>query len=452
MNNINKAVLCVLLSGLFLSNIAAADDSPDPNFTDFLHALERGSDQQAAQMGRGLFECLDRKYRADAGFSALKSKMAAADFLASQMITQLKTAAGRQMFVEAANVFGNVDHTGDKRPFNIVPAKSIYDSSLEVFSKPISIGRLGDDEKEFLRRFYNLKLRLLTSSIAQTGQSLAIAEPTFAGTYDYVLILPLLHTSENEPVNMDVLPTWMRRTSQLVALSDSALLHYGLVYQAQAFARQAAHVDQSEFSQEQCYRAMAKRCAQQLPHVAVDCLTQAMEFIEEQEVDERISLQFDMTQIWLDSENFSLAAGQVKRIADSFTNHQRRPHAVWLYFYALSRANNVETILADVDTALSDLSCSDYKAKLLYLKWWALRRQRSQTAQIAALEHKLTAEYSTDEMIAPVMLSRATDMLARQDYSEALALLAQIQQNFPRTKASQQAEKMTTRLKAIQGS
>ena len=148
MNNINKAVLCVLLSGLFLSNIAAADDSPDPNFTDFLHALERGSDQQAAQMGRGLFECLDRKYRADAGFSALKSKMAAADFLASQMITQLKTAAGRQMFVEAANVFGNVDHTGDKRPFNIVPAKSIYDSSLEVFSKPISIGRLGDDEKD----------------------------------------------------------------------------------------------------------------------------------------------------------------------------------------------------------------------------------------------------------------------------------------------------------------
>ena len=126
-------------------------------------------------------------------------------------------------------------------------------------------------------------------------------------------------------------------------------------------------------------------------------------------------------------------------------------HAIWLHFYALSRANNAKTILANIDTAIAEPRCSAYRSRLMYMKWWALRREKGQEAQIAALEHKLITDYGNDVMVAPIMLSRATDLLAGQDYVGAFALLNQIQEKFPFTTASAQAKKMAKKLKAMQG-
>ena len=452
MSTINKHIILIALSALPLANISLGADIQEPNFTDFYQALETGTDEQAAQAGQKIFERIERKYRADAGFGALKSMMMAADFLANQMITQLKRATGRQMFAVAGELFEDKTKKKNKDSLSVAPAKSFYETSLEIFSKPLSIGQLEDDQKKFLARFYDLKLRILTSEIAKAGQALAIAEPSFKGTYDYVLVLPLLHASEFRPVNIDVLPKWMRQNSQLNIFSDSCLLHYGFSYHAQAFARAAAQPDKKDFSEENFYRSASKKCAKQLPRVAVDCLKRAIDSIDQQKTDERIALQFDIVKIWLDAENFTLAAGEAKSIVDNFPNHKRTGNAVWLYFYALSRANNADTVLANIDTAIADPRCSDYRAKLMYMKWWALRKQKDKTAQIAALEHQLITDYGKDEMVAPIMLSRATDLLAGQDYAGAFALLGQVQEKFKSTAAAGQAKKMAEKLKIMQGS
>ena len=447
----NKHIILIVVSVLVLANIAFGADSQEPNFTDFYQRLEQGTDEQAAQTGQKIFEGIERKYRGDAGFGALKSKMMAADFLANQMVTQLKKATNRQMFTVAGELFGDAAKGKIRDSLSVAPAKSFYETSQQIFLKPVSIGELKDEEKKFLASFYDLKLRILTSIIAKAGQGLAIAEPSFKGTYNYVLVLPLLHASESKPVNIDVLPKWMRQSNQLDVFSDSCLLHYGFAYHAQAFAKAAAELDKKDFSEENFYKSASKKSAKQLPRVAVDCLKRAIDSLEEEKSDERIALQFDIIQIWLDSDNFILAAGEAKSVADNFPSHKRSGNAIWLYFYALSRTNNVKTILANNDTVIADPRCSDYRAKLMYMKWWALRRQKDQAAQIAALEHQLISNYGNDVMVAPIILSRATDLLAGQDYAGAFALLEQVQEKFPSTAAAGQAKKMAEKLKIMLG-
>jgi len=449
MSTINKHMIVIAISTLALANIAFGADSQEPNLTDFYQALEQGADEQAAQTGQKIFERLKRKYRADAGFGTLNSKMMAAEFLSNQMVTQLKKATSRRMFNVAGELFEDKTKGKNRDSLSVAPAKSFYETSQQIFSKPVSIGELEDEEKKFLAKFYDLKLRILTSAIAKAGQALAIAELSFKGTYDYVLVLPLLHASETRPVNIDVLPKWMRQSSQLDVFSDSCLLHYGFAYHAQSFARAAAELEKKDFSQENFCRSASKKCAKKLPRVAVDCLKRAIDSIDEEKADERIALQFDIVQVWLDSENFTLAAGEAKSIADSFPDHKRSGNAIWLHFYALSRANNAKTILANIDTAIANPTCSDYRAKLMYMKWWALRRQKDRAAQIAALEHQLITDYGDDVMVAPIMLSRATDLLAGQDYAGAFALLEQVQEKFSSTAAAGQAKKMAEKLKIM---
>jgi len=451
MSTINKHIITIVVFGLVLANVAPAMDTTEPSFAEFYQVLETGSDQQAVQIGERIFRHIERKYRADAGFGALKSKIIAADFLANQMITQLKKATGRQMFAVAGELFEDKNKKKRQDSLSVAPAKSFYETSLEIFTKPASAGGLEDEEKKFLTKFYDLKLRILTSKIAKAGQALAIAEPSFKSTYDYVLVLPLLHASETRPVNIDVLPRWMRQAGQLKVFSDSALLHYGFAFHAQAFARDAAELDNKDFSRQAFYISAARKCKKKLPRVAVDCLKRAIDSVGEGKTDERVNLQFDIVQVWLDSENFTLAAGEAKAIADKFSDHKRAGNAIWLHFYALSRANNAKAILANIDAAIADPRCTDYRAKLMYMKWWALRRMKDKTAQIAALEHQLISDYGDDVMVAPIMLSRATDLLAGQDYAGALALLDNVKEKFPSTAAAKQANKMTEKLKRLQG-
>ena len=128
MLTINKHIITIAVSVLVLANIALAVDNQEPNFTDFYHALKAGTDQQAAQTGQKIFEHIERKYRADAGFGALKSKMIAADFLAKQMISQLKKATGRQMFAVAGELFEDKKKNKSRDSLSVAPAKSFYET------------------------------------------------------------------------------------------------------------------------------------------------------------------------------------------------------------------------------------------------------------------------------------------------------------------------------------
>jgi hypothetical protein len=283
--------------------------------------------------------------------------------------------------------------------------------------------------------------------VAKAGQALVIVEPAFKGTHDYVLVLPLLHASDEKPINVEVLPRWMQRPEQLRMLSDSCLLHFGFPFHAMTLAKHGAQIRREPFSEVEFYRSAAKKCGASKAHIAADSLNKAIDLAGTDDDSVTVDLQFEILQLWLDSENYSLAAGQARKIFETYPDCEQACKAVWLYHYALSRANKTDEILAHVDEALADERCRRYEAKLMYTKWWALRRERDQGAAIAALEYKLLNRYGDEPMVAPIMLSQATDLLARQDYNGACGALSELVEKFPSTKAAEQAKKMLDKLK-----
>ena len=442
---------CIIV-GPALSIFAARTGEMDvqtSNFSTFRKALEDQDDSRALSTGDTTFAYLQQKYKDDAGFMAFKSKLDAAAFLAGQMQQQLKKATNTQMFSVADELFDKNDAGAISTSLSIAPAKSFYETSARLFARPIKLDKLTDEEKSFLVQYYNLKLRALTGTIAKAGQALAIAEPRFKGTHDYVLVLPLLHVPEKRPISTNVLPQWMRKPAELDIFSDSCLLHFGLPFHAMSFAQKAAQSRNNPFSEPDFYRLAAKKCGTSRAHIAADCLQRAINCVKAEDPDEAIALQFETVRLWLDSKNYSLAAGEAHKIFEGSPNHKESGRAIWLYYYALSRGNNISQILTGIDEALNDRRCTPYKAKLMYIKWWALRRTRDQIARVAALEHELLRLYGNDPMVAPILLSRATDSLASQDYAGALESLTALVRKFPSTKAAIQANKMLDKLKGM---
>lgn len=424
------------------------DNASEISYADFYKALEDQNDDDAVSIGSQLFIRLETKYNSDSGFQALKSKLATAEFLTKRMLEQLRKATQKSISTIGDELFGK-SNKNRKDTFSLAPAKAFYDTTAKIFVQSVRIDNLETEEKKFLAKFYDLRLRLLVGSIAKGGQALVISDPSFRNTHHYVLVLPLLHAPKSKSVNMDVLPNWMRKPHELKIFSDVCLLHYELPFQAMMFAMKSAQLQDKKFSQAAFYRNASTKAAKELPHIAVDCLQKAINSLDAEKVDEKVTLMFDIVQIWVDSGKYSLAAGEAKNISESFTQHPKTGKAIWLYYYALSRANNSDSILIDIDSAINNSRCKAYRTKLMYVKWWALRRQRDRIAEVAALEHKLLEEFGDNPMVAPILLSRATDSMAKQDYSNALQLLKQLQEKFPTTKTGQQAQKIIDKLKAM---
>ena len=322
---------------------------------------------------------------------------------------------------------------------------------MKVFSEAVNTGFLVDREREFLGRYYDLKLTGFVRSVANAGRAFSVAEPDFRGMYDYVLVLGLLHASDKDGVNVDVLPEWLGRGGQLDELSDSCLLHFGECFFAMMLSKKSAERAGRSFCEVDFYRSAARKLWESDRHIAAECLNRAMEFVEQGDVDMKIDLQFELVQLWMDSENYALAAAEAWKIVENFSEHEDWAKGVWLYYYGLGRSNNVDAILRRIDEVLDDKRCALYRGKLVYIKWWSLHRKRGAGAKVAAVEHELLTEYGDTAIAAPVLLWRATDHLARQEDEAAGQLLRELVEKFPATEAAEQAMKLLGELETAYG-
>ena len=123
------------------------------DYSGFYELLDTGNDQKAIEKGWEFYSVLIKKYRADAGFNALRSKLLAADFLTKKMVSQLRKATGGQVFSMADELFDNSKKAKKKNNLSVAPAKSFYDTSIVIFSKPVKISKLSSEEKKFLAKY-----------------------------------------------------------------------------------------------------------------------------------------------------------------------------------------------------------------------------------------------------------------------------------------------------------
>lgn len=444
-------ILALLISCSIQTAIANSDrfDTNEPDYSDFNAAIRDSDDNRALTIGAKLFRQLEKKYHNVPSFAAVKSKLSAAEFLARQMQNQLTKAANTKVAAVAGELFMKKTDKTASNALLVAPAKSFFDTSIKVFSRHINVMQLNDDAKNFLGEYYNLKIRTLSSNVAQAGRALAVADSNFKGTHEYVLVLPLLHASEDKPVNVKVLPRWMRSPEHLKKFSDVCLLHFGSVFHAMMISKQAANLQNKKFNETDFYRNAAKKAWHSDPVIAVNSLDKAIELEIKNNPDTVVAIHFTAIQIWLDSANYTFAADRAKLIYKNYADHLHAPRAIWLYFFALSKADKTDRILSGIDQALSDIRTEQYKPKLLYLKWWALRRKRIDSPAIQALEYELLQNHGDNPIVAPILFSQATNKLTSQDYNGARTLLNQLIEKFPSTNASIQAKRMLQRLKRL---
>jgi hypothetical protein len=441
-------MICVAFSicFCFAEVNTAAGGTDDIDFAAFRQALEDSEDTKAASIGNSILGQLEQKHRVDPGFRTYKSKLDASEFLATQMIFHLNQATS-EAGDALAGVFAEKNLDNGIALQSVAPAKKVYETSVKLFLTVIAVAQLPEQEKSFLAQYYDLKLRILTTEVAKAGQGLAIAEPGFKGTHDYVLVLPLLHASDQRAINIDVLPRWMQTPEQLAVLSDSCLLHFGFPFQAMALAKQAALVGNEPFSEIQFYSTAAKKCGESRSHIAADCLQKAMACVPGSDPNTTVALLFELVQVWISSGSHSLGAGQARNIFATYPEHHQAGEAIWLYFYCLSRCRDTDTILAHIDWALSDERCRAYEPKLMYVKWFALRIKGNDPVRLMAVEHELIKRYGNDPIIAPVLLFQGTRLMAGGDYESAREPLARLVEKFPSTKSAVQAKRILERLK-----
>jgi len=416
------------------------------DFSGFDRAIERSDLDQAILIGDKIFKGLKDKYGNKVGFGVFCSKLRAAEFLAQRMVSELEKATRRRPVGAAHELFSEEQANQILSRPNVATARSFYEATVNLFAKDVNTDALEQRDKNFLAGYYDLKLNKFVASVAKAGRALAIAEPDFKGTYDYVLLLPLLHASDKTGINLDLLPDWLARSGQLDELSDSCLLHFRECFFAMMLSKKSAQKQGRPFCEVDFYRSAAAKARQSNPRIAAECLNRAIDCVEPGDLDAKIDLHLDLVQLWMDSENYALAAAEARKIVAHFSNQKDWAKGVWLYYYGLSRCNNVDAILRQIDARLDDKRCAEYRAKLLYIKWWALRRKPTQDAKLAAVENQLLTDYGDTEIAAPVMLSRAADHLARQENEWAAQLLTELVQKFPGAKAAVKAANLLEKL------
>ena len=380
------------------------------------------------------------KYKTDSGFRAYVSRLKVAQFLAKQMIGQLEDA--KQVKLREAIFSG-----GKGKPLSIAPAVDYFNSCESVFRRPITMGSLSSEEKGFLIKYYNWKLRSFCGQIASAGQGLSIAEPGFKNTYDYVLVLPLLHCFGGGELNVEQLPKWMMGSVPLGELYDRVLLHFGNSYQAMVLARERAVRAGEEFSESSFYVTAAKKCGVKKVYAAVDCLNRAIAASDV--VDEKVELLFEINSLWSRNKNYELAAGAVRQIAEKYPEHKEAGRAIWLKHFSLSKCNQSEAILKDIDADLADEMCKEFRTRILYTKWWTLKRMRDMTGRIEAVEYELIRDCGDDAIVAPIFLSRASDLLSGHEYELAALQMKDVIKRFPHTQAAKHADKLLKKLKMM---
>jgi len=376
------------------------------------------------------FGKLENKYPANVELRLVKSRISAAQYIAAQIQSELQQRKERVLKKMAGQLFAKDDAKPSEMLAPLTPAKDFYCASAAIFQPPVPMDAFDPCETTFLAQYYDLKITSFVDSTVEAAKALAVADRAFDGLYDYALVLPLLHASNDEDVDIALLPKSMCTADGLGKLSKSCLLHYGLPPRAMQFAKQAAKLSEEPFSQVEFYESAAKTARDSKPDVAADCLSRAVDLLSENDADRIVALRLEAAQMWLDSSKYMLAAAEARKASEAYPQNPSAGKAIWLHYFALSKADDMDALLSGIDSAISDPRCAEYIVKLKYMKWYALRR-KSPVGSAAAIENDLLENHADDPIVAPVMLFEAQDLMARQNYGQSRRLLASIVEKFP---------------------
>lgn len=280
----------------------------------------------------------------------------------------------------------------------------------------------------------------------KVGRQIVMADPNSSENSCYALVLPLVYLYGRDNAWDQIEPFFaLFSPNQLDAMRQFSLLQAERPQVSVWIAQYRAKIMGNDFSlvlwaldaADVCVADHRPDLAQLSLHIALD---------DTKDRNKMAELRLKIAEGYARYSDYATAIQTCRQIVENLPNTPFYGKTMATYFGYLAREANADQIVKETESALRDVRCKPYLPQILYLRWWALCKvdKRDEAARIA---QRLIEEYSRNPCVAPVLLERATDALARQQYDQCREFLVKLTKDFPGTESAKRAEGILARFK-----
>jgi tetratricopeptide (TPR) repeat protein len=421
-------------------------EKTDPRYEQFLQMADGGSRTEALARGDTLFQSLLEEKPDHPDLDLLRRRLEAARQLRTLLASTAKSSPAALLEgVTDPGLAGLPVPVPPERtdPGTLLPpAREAYWTRLKLFAAARVSRGLSVQQVAFLDRYYDLHMQ---DEILAIGRQALVAHSGSSERLCYALVLPLLYLQGRQDAWDQETPLFDLFTPQMLGvLSKFALLQAERPGAALAVARCQARRNNREFSPTQWASDAVDACTlNQRPDLAEQLVGLVSAGTERQGV--VAGLRLKVADSYARCGEYGPAAQACERICAELPATRWYGRIMVAYLGYLARDGKIEQVIATTESVLQDARCQPYRAQILYLRWWALRKS-DRLEEASALAQQLLEQYADNPAVAPVLLERATDALARQKYDQCRELLTRLTREFPGTESARRAQDILTRL------
>jgi tetratricopeptide (TPR) repeat protein len=419
----------------------------DPEYERFMRMADDDKRAKALELGDSLFKDLPRQKQENPALTLLTQRLSVAEQICSLVIGRFRSSQPKLL----EGIPGMDDlglpppvHTDKAIPASLPPpAQDLYWTHLGAFAGELALEDLPTQQAMVLGRYYDLQMK---DSIMKIGRQVLLTDPNSSESACYAIVLPLVYLCGRDNA-------WSQMESFLALFSPNQLdvmWRFSLLQaeRPQASARIARHqakMTGEDFSLAAWAINAADACvANHRPDLAHNSLHVAIDDTSDRS--KTAELRLKITEAYARCGDYALAARTCRQIADDLPDAPSYGKTMATYFGYLAREAEADQIVAETEPALRDVRCKPYTPQILYLRWWALCKVNRQDEAVR-VARRLMEQYPGNPCVAPVLLERATDALARQQYDQCCELLTKLTEDFPGTESAKRAEEMLARFR-----
>ena len=416
-----------------------------PEYARFIQMADDGKRAQALELGHSLFKVLFEQKSENTTLVRLTQRLNVAEHLCALVMSGVRSSQPKLLEetpgMEDLGIPSSVHDAKATRASLLPSAQELYWVHLSVFSDELAMNDLPVQQATFLGRYYDLQMQDSTMKI---GRQIIVADPNSSENACYAIVLPLLFLfgrdnawDQTESFLTLFLP------NQLDVMWRFSLLRVERPQASTQIARYQAKMTGKDFfpvvwaldAADVCIADHRPDLAQKLLQIAIDNTKERNSIAE---------LRLKIAEGYARCGDYTTAARICRQITDDLPDAPFYGRILATYFGYLAREANTEQIVTETESALGDIRCKSYLPQILYLRWWALCKVDRQDEAVR-IAQRLMEQYSSNPCIAPVLLERATDALARQQYDQCRGLLTKLAENFPGTESAKRAEEILAR-------
>jgi tetratricopeptide (TPR) repeat protein len=419
----------------------------NPEYERFIRVADDGKRAQALKLGDSLFKGLFEQRPENLALALLAQRLRVAE-----QISTLATSGVRPSQQKLLEGIPGMEYLGLSPPVHEdkatrtslqLPALGLYWTHLSAFTGGLALDDLSVQQAAFLGRYYDLQMQ---NSIMKVGRQIIMADPNSSENSCYALVLPLLYLYGRDnawdqiesllaffsPNQLDVM--WRFSLLQAERPQVSAWIAQ---YQAKMMGKDFTLALWALDAADVCVADHRPDLARLSLHIALDDTKNQSKVAE---------LRLKIAESYARCGDYATAIQTCRQIADDLPNSTLYGRTMATYFGYLAKEANADQIVTETESALRDVRCKPYLPQILYLRWWALCKvdRRDEAVMVA---QRLIERYSDNPCVAPVLLERATDALARQQYDRCHELLTKLTKDFPGTESAKRAEGILARFK-----